>query len=73
MLFSGTTSQGKDVVVGQLRAASLSFLIRQVNSLTRQEYDLDDLGLLDDSHMTKQAVMETVEDFCIPPFSVAKG
>ncbi|XP_052242535.1 midasin-like [Dreissena polymorpha] len=72
-LGAGTTSQGKDVVVGQLRAASLGFLIRQVNSLTRQEYDLDDLGLLDDSHMTKQAVMETVEDFCIPPFSVAKG
>ena len=71
--FSGTTSQSKDSVVSQLMTVCLSFLLKQVNSLTHQEYDLGDLHLLDNSHVTHNAIQETGQDFRIPPFSIPLG
>ncbi|WAR08077.1 MDN1-like protein [Mya arenaria] len=72
-LGAGTTSQGKDDIIRKQRSGCLAFLLKQVNSLTHQQFELSDLGLLDYSLVTKQVVMETENDFCIPPFSIVKG
>ncbi|XP_053396218.1 midasin-like isoform X2 [Mercenaria mercenaria] len=72
-LGAGTTSQGNDAVVTQLRTVCLAFLLKQVNLLTHQEYGLGDLHLLDNSHVTFNAVLETENEFSIPPFSIPKG
>ena len=76
--FSGTTSQGRDDLISQLRYKCLEFLLQQVNQLTHQVYTLDDLGLLDNhlhsnKQVSSQVVMETESQFCIPPFSIEKG
>ena len=72
--FIGTTSQGSDLVISQLRTICLRYLLQQVNAITHQSYDLADLGLLGDGgHVTKTVVMETEDQFCIPPFSIPKG
>lgn len=73
MVYEGLTSQGKDDGISQLRTVCLAFLLKQVNSLTHQEYDLDDLHLLDNSHVNSHVVMETEKVFSIPPFSIPKG
>ncbi|KAL4232858.1 AAA ATPase midasin [Mactra antiquata] len=70
-LGAGTTSQGKDDVVGSLRKTCLLYLLRQVNTLTHQTYDLNDLCLLDTN--SKNKVYNTEDTFCIPPFSIPKG
>ena len=71
---SGTTSQGSDVVISQLWSVCLKYLLKQVNAITHHSYGLSDLYLLGDgSQVTKDIVMATEDQFCIPPFSILRG
>ena len=70
----GTTSQGGDSAVSELRSVCLSYLLQQVNTLTHHTYKMADLYLYENTGSgSKQVVMETEEYFSIPPFSVRKG
>ena len=73
-LLLGTTSQGSDIVISHLRSICLKYLLKQVNVITHQSYGMADLFLLGDGgHVTKDVVMETEDQFCIPPFSIPRG
>lgn len=74
LFIQGTTSQGSDLVISQLRTICLRYLLEQVNTITHHSYDLADLYLLgDSSHVIKNVAMEIEDQFCIPPFSIPKG